>query len=452
MTQILQPGQHPDADQLNAFVEHSLTQHEQQETLAHLATCSDCRAIVYLSQSTDLDASMPPQPFAGRKPSLFGWSLFSGWKLAWPAAAALACLVFVTIHFRNAGKADYKAAPDKTAQLEQAPPRLTVTPPPAQVVPPKSATAPIQKPQPIIALSAHRRSAETTTNAVALHGNAHPQGLGGFVAGRSYAVSNGYVRAESATAGDQQSLAGTASGTVFQSAKASPATAATDNVFNANAAQQSGGGAGNADGPQPGSASAAVVPMRSSPAPTTLHSLSSQYNAPPPPAPPPPTAPSSAAPGNVNQTVTVSDAAVSVEPESATSAEVITGAAFGSLQSNKSMMMKKQLALPSHRPALSVISNTREELAIDTAGALFRSDDTGVTWQPVAVQWTGRAVRIALDPSPNQRQLARDASPAATPSTARSSPAGSAQPAVFELTNDAGDLWISKDGRVWKHK
>ncbi len=450
MTQILQPGQHPDADQLNAFVEHSLPHHEQQETLAHLATCSDCRAIVYLSQSANLDASMPPQPFARRKPSLFGWSLFSGWKLAWPAAAALACLVFVTIHLRNAGKADYKAAADKTAQLEQTPPPLPVTPPPAQVAPPKSAPAPIQKPQPLIAIPATRVGTQTTTNAADLHGNAQPQGLGGFVAGRSYAVSNGYVRAESAAAADQQSLPGTASGTVFQSAKSSPVTAATGGPLNANAAQQSAGGTGRAAGLRSESATAGDVPLRGSSAPTSLHSLSSQYNA-PPPAPPPPMATSSPAPGSANETVTVSDA-ISVEPESTASSEVITGAAFGSLQSNKSMMMKKQLALPSHLPALSVISNTREELAIDTAGALFRSEDTGVTWRPVAVQWTGRAVRIALAPSPTQRQLEKDASPAAAPSAAKASPTGSAQPAVFELTNDAGDLWTSKDGQAWKHK
>jgi hypothetical protein len=451
MTQILQPGQHPDADQLNAFVEHSLPHHEQQETLDHLATCSDCRAIVYLSQSANLDASAPPEPVIGRKPWSFSWNLFSGWKLAWPAAAALACLVIVTIHLRNAGKADYKAAADKTAQLEQTPLPLPVTPPPTQAVPPKAASAPIQQPKAIIDLSANRRSAETTTNAASLHGNAQPQGLGGFVAGRSYAVSNGYVRAESAAAADKQSLPGTASGTVFQSSKTSPVTAATDNSFDANAAQQSGGGTGSAAGLPSGSANAAVVPLHGSSAPTTLHSLSSQYNA-PPPAPPPPMATTSAALGSANETVTVSNATVAVEPESTVSSEVITGAAFSSLQFNKAMLKKKQLALPSHLPALSIISNTREELAIDTAGALFRSDDTGVTWRPVAVQWTGRAVRIALAPLPNQRQLEKDANPAATPSAAKTSPTASAQPAVFELTNDAGDLWTSKDGQVWKHK
>ena len=49
MSEILQAGQHPDADQLNAFVEHTLPAHEQQQTLAHLAICPACRQIVALS-------------------------------------------------------------------------------------------------------------------------------------------------------------------------------------------------------------------------------------------------------------------------------------------------------------------------------------------------------------------------------------------------------------------
>ncbi len=49
MSELLQAGQHPDADQLNAFVEHTLPAHEQQQTLAHLAVCPACRQIVALS-------------------------------------------------------------------------------------------------------------------------------------------------------------------------------------------------------------------------------------------------------------------------------------------------------------------------------------------------------------------------------------------------------------------
>ena len=99
---------------------------------------------------------------------------------------------------------------------------------------------------------------------------------------------------------------------------------------------------------------------------------------------------------------------------------------------------------------LSIVSNAHRQLAIDTAGALFRSDDAGVTWLPVPAQWTGRAVKVALLPSPNPHPFARSAGSlagpidAAKPSTLPSS--------TFELTTDAGDLWTSPDGQVWKRK
>ena len=51
-----QPGDpatlHPDPDQLSAFAEQALPAHEYQETLAHLATCPHCRAIVTLALPT----------------------------------------------------------------------------------------------------------------------------------------------------------------------------------------------------------------------------------------------------------------------------------------------------------------------------------------------------------------------------------------------------------------
>ena len=52
MSELLQSGQHPDADQLSAFLEHALPAHEQEETLAHLAICPHCRSIVALSMPT----------------------------------------------------------------------------------------------------------------------------------------------------------------------------------------------------------------------------------------------------------------------------------------------------------------------------------------------------------------------------------------------------------------
>src|SRR5271155_1245244 len=109
MSDLLQSGQHPDADQLSAFLEHALPAHEQEETLAHLAICPHCRNIVALS--------LPPaeelpevQPEPVRRPWL------SSWIMVWPAGVALAALVLAGIYIRNGLVVEKHVAPVQTAQ------------------------------------------------------------------------------------------------------------------------------------------------------------------------------------------------------------------------------------------------------------------------------------------------------------------------------------------------
>jgi hypothetical protein len=95
MSELLQSGTHPDADQLNAFVEHALPTHEHQATLVHLSVCADCRAVVAFSLPPYEEELPQPEPL--RRPWL------SGWRLIWPIATAamLAVLVALSIHIRN---------------------------------------------------------------------------------------------------------------------------------------------------------------------------------------------------------------------------------------------------------------------------------------------------------------------------------------------------------------
>jgi hypothetical protein len=113
--------------------------------------------------------------------------------------------------------------------------------------------------------------------------------------------------------------------------------------------------------------------------------------------------------------------------------------------------MKKQPSLPSHLPALSTLSNARQQLAIDTDGSLFRSEDAGVSWQHVAAQWTGRAVKLRFAAAPSTQSLAKSANSAAGTVASKLAQPAQAQP-TFELTNDTGIVWISTDGQTWKRK
>jgi hypothetical protein len=92
MSELLQSGQHPDADQLSAFVEHVLPAHAQEATLAHLAVCSACRSIVALSLP-----AVEEQPIS--RPMRRPW--LSGWNLVWSGSAALAAMVLVGVLLRN---------------------------------------------------------------------------------------------------------------------------------------------------------------------------------------------------------------------------------------------------------------------------------------------------------------------------------------------------------------
>jgi hypothetical protein len=116
MSELLQSGHHPDADQLNAFVEHTLPPHELEQTLAHLAVCRDCREIVALS--------LPPVDDRLPKPVHKPW--FFRWNFAWPAIAAATAIVFIIAIVRNG---------ITTRNSAGAPTQVAVSKPPAPLQP-----------------------------------------------------------------------------------------------------------------------------------------------------------------------------------------------------------------------------------------------------------------------------------------------------------------------------
>lgn len=122
-------GPHPDADTLAAFAENGLKRAERQQTLAHLAECADCREILYLAQ---------PDSATARDVEIYRPNRVTHFALRWGAVAASLVIVagglFITRHeFWSSKQAvlEQKPAPqpavadyyDKLAE-KKAPPEL----------------------------------------------------------------------------------------------------------------------------------------------------------------------------------------------------------------------------------------------------------------------------------------------------------------------------------------
>jgi hypothetical protein len=362
MSELLQSGHHPDADQLNAFVEHTLPPHEQQQTLAHLAICADCRAIVSLSLPP-VDESPRLQPETVRKP----W--FSGWNLAWPVAAALAGLV-VIIYVRNAVTTSSTARTEVAISQPHAslaiPEASTI---PAPTSPPLSSGQRQSSPRPKAAIGAAKAQNSQKTDTAA-----DTQDIAALsIHGRNFADLQ---KGQSASLGSSinGSAAGLSAGAVSVLPQA-PAANTLDQL------QQNAFRAAT----KPSGQSATPAQAAPAAAPTTLKQ-SQMAAVPPPPAPPPP----AAAATNVdvshdNQTIEVTNAAAPGAMVSAMDSKLVF---------DQSMSIVAQHPLPSRLPALSVASTNHHTLAIDTRNMLFFSDDDGKHWKAIPSQWRGRAVKV----------------------------------------------------------
>src|ERR1700751_3211434 len=98
MNPTIHSGTHPDAESLTAFAEQLLPEAERQQVLAHMATCSRCREVVFLAQKAE-EPTTPRVSTTGPKKQRASW--FSGWRWTWVPAAAIAGIIGVAVmqHF-----------------------------------------------------------------------------------------------------------------------------------------------------------------------------------------------------------------------------------------------------------------------------------------------------------------------------------------------------------------
>jgi hypothetical protein len=409
MSTIQQFGSHPDADQLNAFVEHGLPEHERLATLAHLADCVECRQIVFLAQEAIGDENRVAEILPNRVP----W--FRRWNLVWPAAAAVACVLVTTLLVRNV----QSHHPSQQALQDHQP--LAVTPlseAPSPQPPPSVAAAPKVIPRPI---------------------QPHPTGT------HREGTPSTAVRSTSFINGDQitpsQALTNLPiNGRNFQTL--TPLAQGNASVH----------GAITAAAPQPSMSPSPTAPANpvSTDQLTPVQNASvaaqrqnfAQHTVSPTPAPGSQTQ---------NATVDVSSAAPAIQTENAT----VTAGALEAVTVSAAPVAN--LSLPSKLPAISRVSNGEESLGLDSGGGLFISQNAGVNWQPIPQRWSGKMVKINLAPLSNtEPPEAKKAAPLGAMKSAATlggvSRTSSAKKRGFVATTDTGEVWISSDGFEWQKR
>ncbi|HYL77785.1 MAG TPA: carboxypeptidase regulatory-like domain-containing protein [Bryobacteraceae bacterium] len=402
MSEHLQPGVHPDADSLSAFVEGVLPEHERAKCLAHFAECARCREIVFLAQDVPV-APAAPRPIL--IPVHRRW--FQPVRLL--AAAAVLCVVIfgAWLYLRNRTEA---ARRDVVAQVTQAPsspqgnrvetpapkpvirkrvpPAVRPTPPPAPVTAPEP---PRTVPSPL-AVETARSSDQSKIQANALPAPKPP----------AIAVPTVTASAEASSG-----ISGTvtdASGAVVPQATVQLRQLADNSTTNARADSS---GQFKFMGLAPGQYELQIdVPgfrrttQRVEVKPQQVAAVKAELQV-----------------GSTAETVEVTAAASTVQTSSA---EISTKSR------RKRAEPPEPRPLPSKLPAEIMVTRGKVMLAVDSSGGFFFSGNSGKGWKAVKSQWPGKIVHVVAPPELPQ--------------------AGSAQ---FQLTTDSGSDWLSRDGRHW---
>jgi hypothetical protein len=358
MSEYLQSGQHPDADQIGAFVEHALPAHEREQIFNHLAVCPECRAVVALSLPS---VEEPAQSLAAatRRP----W--WSGWTLAWPAAAALAALTVLVLYLHRAA-----VVPSAPASTQIASSHV-----------PASPTAQEQSP----AFFAKPALGGSQAQPAGVNRAASKDAAG---LTQKQIPETGTISAQFIAPPQMQDRKVSSLDEVARAPVNLPAGSPGQNLrFNAAPRVVASGGA----------SSGVAGGLATAPSAAAEGRLSQ-------PAPPKPleTALVPEVPASAPIVITTpgpGSAAVEV-----TSAAPIATASYDAakmtLAAEEAQVTELKHSLPSRLPVLSMVEQAHLVVAIDTSNAVFLSRDDGRHWKAIRAQWQGRAVRTALVGSP----------------------------------------------------
>jgi hypothetical protein len=430
MTATSHHGFHPDAESLSAFSEQALEGRERGEVLAHLAVCGRCREVVALASEAaaagDVKAAAPSRKAVAPN------SWWKQWRLVWVPTAVVAAFAAASISV-YIERVDRHAANTKVAEQN---PNPSATPPPA---PAPTEQAKVEPP-----------AAEPPAVDAPATQPAHP-------AKRVHSRAEERVPAAAppAVAAKMPSESETPEPETMNQAEAYREMRQPPHAEATPAPPELTAGAMHPADSQPKSNDGDEEKKQAGPRRQAEVDRSQMRNLNARAAPFATRGANGAQPAGATETVTVT-AAPPLEAQPAASAE--PAPMFGIKSSGDVTTPAKPIRLPSGLMAVSVASGRHFLLAIDEAGALFLSEDRGVTWEHVTKQWMGRAVAVrreARDHGAPQADTTAQNGTTSDGTTSDGAGGGSSAPSLvefFELTNDKNDTWVSTDGRTWTPK
>jgi hypothetical protein len=404
---------HPDAEMLSAFAEQALGGRERGEVLEHLAACGRCRQVVALAREA-AGAEVAARRHAPARPRV--WFRSWGLALAPVAAVAASAVVAIYVHERDVERSVEVAKVEQQRLAEKAPmPPQASSQPPAQAGPPTA--SPAERPAPMERAGAARRTpvAEPDEPAAApppesanapLASREEPAGTSG-VEGRG---TMGAAFAPSETSADDKTRAEVALYDEEREKETEAELEVRDKHLSAARAKKTPAGEHGSGGGTAGRGTAG-----------------------------------SGAGGSSEQVAAI-DQQLETQPAPATSAGGLMKFRHGAFSGIRA---PNPVQLPSGLPAISIAHSSERMIAIDNAGTVFLSEDSGANWEPVTTQWTGRAVLVRKKTSPQPEDAAPPAAKAESPGGTSGSGAVSESDTVFELLNDQGQVWLSADGKIW---
>jgi len=395
MNPTIQPGTHPDAESLSAFAEQWLSGAEREQILAHMAVCGRCREVVFLAQQA-MEAEQPARASIEKGSTqkvTRRW--FAGWRLAWVPVAALAGFVGFAVeqHMRH-------GAPEQ--QMAR---NLTQTPAIQGALSAKAENA-------LVMQQAPRREESTTLSAVRQSVGKSKQEDAKVPDEKKTARQKDDSEQ---SADSRREVAGVSGGVVNGIAVARAKSSSAGGPMAQNQMQQQN----QAGGEQNALVQAQVAGNETSNKPIA------------------PAAPASTLhPDTVSESVEVQPTHQAALASPAAAPQIATvpvnGQNFDLARDKVAKLKGAPVMLPSGFEALSVAPSAGRVIAIDSAGALFLSEDAGKHWQPVRAQWTGRAVQVrTLQADAQFHGLLKQQRPR------------------FELVTDKLQTWVSVDGKSW---